>query len=227
MATITGNLTGVIEATPEEGSVVIALCGYGSQIPRVQGTSLFARATSLQIDADEDGNFEAEVAGNDEIAPEGTYYTVTVLDSNGDVVQCNAYLFLGDTDYDLDATDPFDPGQPMPPLPPLIFNQLLIVSPPFSPTPNFPGDQYLTWGFQLTGDVTSSTLSGIVQGNLYTFIITQDSTGGWVFTWPAMVLNATPVDQGPSTMTIQTFVAIANNGPLLPIGPATYYRPLA
>jgi len=226
MATISGTLTGVIEDAPEEGSVVIALCGYGPQVPRVQGSSLMARVTSLQIDADPDGSFEAEVAGNDQIQPAGTYYTITVLDANGDVVQVNAYVFLGNNDYDLDATEPFDPSQPMPPLPPLIINQLLIVSPPFSPTPNFPGDQYTAWGFNLTGDVTSSTMSGIVQGNLYTFLITQGSPGGWKFTWPPMCLNATPVDPTPSSMTVQTFIAIANNGPLLPIGPATYYRPI-
>ena len=223
MATITGNLEGIVDNAVEEGSVTIALCGYGSQVPRANGVAVFGSVTSEDIEVDGDGDFEAEVVGNDEIVPAGTYYTVTVKDANGDVVQCNAYLLLGDNTYDLNVTDPFDPTQPMPPLPPLIINQLLIIA--FSPTPNFPGDQYTAWGLTLNGNVTSSTMSGTVAGNLYTFIITQDATGGWAFVWPTAVINATPVNPIPRSITIQTFVCFANNGPLLPIGPATYYNP--
>jgi hypothetical protein len=221
MATITGNLEDIVDSAPEEGSVVIALCGYGSQVPRVQGTAMLGSVTSDEIEVDADGSFEAEVPGNDQIEPAGTYYTLTVKDANGDVVQTNAYLFLGDDSYDMNGTAPFDPALPLPPLPPLIINQLLIV--PFSPTPTFPGGQYTAWAITLTGDVTSSTLSGIIQGNLYTFIILQDSTGGRKFAWPSLVQNATPVNPNPSGLTVQTFVALANNGPLFPIGPATYF----
>jgi hypothetical protein len=178
------------------------------------------RLTEQNIPVDADGEFTFTVVSNDEIQPAGTYYTVTLKDANGDIAQVNAYMFLGDNDYDLDDVDPFDPSQPMPPLPPLIINQLLIV--PWSPTPNFPGDQYLTWAINLTGDVTSSTVSGLVAGNLYTMMILQDSIGGRQFTWAPQFLNATPVNPKPNGITIQTFVAWATGGPLLPIGPATY-----
>jgi hypothetical protein len=220
MATITGkleNITGIIE----DGTIDIALWGYGSQVPRSSGTGMLAKVDTAPIEVNPDGTFEEELTGNDQIAPAGTYYTVTVRDKNGDVVQTNAYVFLGSNTYDLDVTDPFDPSQPQPPLPPLIVNQLLLI--PFSPTPNFPGDQYTTFGFTLTGDVTSSTLSGMVAGNLYTFIISQTGAGGWKFQWPNAVLNATPVDPGAGATTVQTFVCIANNGPLIPIGAGTYY----
>jgi hypothetical protein len=128
---------------------------------------------------------------------------------------------LGDNTYDLDSIGPFDPAQPLPPLPPLIINQLLLIA--FSPTPVFPCDQYTALAITLSGDVTSSTLTGQVAGNLYTFIITQDATGGWAFVWPGAMINATPVNPTPRSITIQTCVCLANNGPLLPIGPATYY----
>ncbi len=223
MATVNGKLENVISGEIEAGSVEVALCGYGSYLPRGGDGALYARPTSLpqQIPVAADGTFSFTVFGNDQIEPAGTYYTITIKDSNGDIVQCAAYLFLGGSNYDLDTTDPFDPTQPPPPLPPRVINQLLIVPP--SATPDFPGDQYTAWGIQLNQDVTSSTLSNIVQGNLYTFIITQDATGGWKFTWPSLVLDPVPVNPTPGGATIQTFVAIANGGPLLPIAAGTWY----
>jgi hypothetical protein len=220
MAMITGKLEDIL-GNVEGGSVEIALCGYGNQVPRANGQALISKPFATDT-AGSDGTFTQELTGNDEIAPAGTYYTVTVKDKNGDIVQVNAYLFLGDTTYDLDVTDPFDPSQPTPPLPPLIINQLLIL--PFSATPDFPGDQYLSWAITLTGDVTSSSLSGIAMGNLYTFVIQQDSTGNRIFTWPLGVQNAMAVDPAPNSISIQTFIALASGiGPLLPIGPGTYF----
>lgn len=222
-ATLTGKLVNIAgDDAPEEGSITIALCGYGSQVPIVPGSGIIGRLTTLEIDADANGDVEAELWGNDKIAPAGTYYTVTVKNSNGDIMQVNAYVFTDGASYDLGKAIPFDPNQPPPQLPPLIINQLLIIA--FSPTPDFPGDQYLSWGIQLTGDVTSSTTSNTFAGNLYTFIITQDNIGGHEFVWPANVFNATPVSPTARAITVQTFVCLANNGPLLPIGPATYFN---
>lgn len=224
MATITGKLESVLGGFIDKGTVEIALSGYGSQIPRGGGQYLISRPTSYpeQIPVGDDGTFACTLLGNDQIEPPGTYYTVTIKDANGDVVQCNAYIFLGGSAYDLNVAPPFDPTQPPPPLPPLIYNQLLII--PSSATPNFPGDQYTAWAFSLTQDVTAATLSGIVAGNLYTFIITQDITGGRKFVWPPTVLDAMEINPERGGASIQTFVAIANNvGPLLPIGPGAYY----
>jgi hypothetical protein len=224
-ATINGKLDTIVGSNEsEQGSITIALCNYGSQVPRVpdQNIVMLARVTAQEIEADDLGVVAAEVFGNDEIEPAGTYYTITVKDSNGDIVQVNAYVFLDGQEYDLGTTPPFDPTQTPGPLPPLIISQLLLIQ-PFTPTPNFPGDKYLTWAFTLSGDVTSSTLSGIQAGNLYTFIISQNTVGGWEFKWPPAVINPAPVSTERVAITIQTFVAIANNGPLLPIGPATYW----
>jgi hypothetical protein len=224
MATVTGTLKNVLEVT-EVGQVTVQLCGYGSSVPRANGIALYGSVSTQPTDIPIPGTgaFTFTVTGNDEIVPAGTYYTVTIADDNGDIVQVNAYLFLGNNTYDLNVIDPFDPSQPLPPLPPLIINQLLLIA-PFTPTPNFPGDTYTAWGFQLTGDVMSSTLSGIVAGNLYTFIITQGAGGGWTFVWPNNVLGAMPIDPGAGSVSIQTFVAIANDGPLLPIAAGTWYH---
>jgi len=62
----------------------------------------------------------------------------------------------------------------------------------------------------------------MVPGNLYTFIIQQNGTGGFTFAWPANVHNAVMVDPTASGGTIQTFVA-DESGDLWPIGPGTYY----
>jgi hypothetical protein len=136
--TVTGTLEGPI-TTQIVGGVELQLCGYGSQVPRVQGTALIARLTSLatEIPVASNGSFSFIVPGNDEVAPAGTYYTVTIRDENGDIAQVNAYRFLTTgSPYNLNSSVPYNPNQPPPPLPPLITNLLLIV--PWSPTPKTP-----------------------------------------------------------------------------------------
>jgi hypothetical protein len=203
---------------PEIGSVEIALCNYGSQIPKVGGEAVFARVTVGNIVVQPTtGLFNAWLYSNGKIDPAGTYYTVTIKDSNGDVVQVEAYFFEPG-EWDLSNMQPFDPGQPPPPLPPLIIPQLLIVS--SSATPNFPGDQYTTWRTILIGP-TSPTISATVPGNLYTIILVQDATGGHPVTWPANIYNAGRINTDPYGSTIQTFVA-DSDGSLRAIAPGTW-----
>lgn len=219
MPTVTGKLEASTNSTVVVGSVNVQLCGYGSQVPRINGVALVGQITTQNIEAGADGTFTFSVAGNDSISPAGTYYAVTVLDANGDIAQTNAYLFLSTTSsYDLTLIDPYDPNQPPPPLPPLLTNQLLIV--PWSATPEFPGDELATWRITLTGDVTSSTAPDTLQGNLYTFIILQDSVGDHAFAFPPNCVNATPVNPTPNGITIQTFVMGVSD--LVPIGAGTY-----
>jgi hypothetical protein len=218
MATVIGKLATILNNEAESGSVVIALCGYGGQLPRAT-TQLLARATTLEIDADENGNFSVTLTGNDQIQPAGTYYTVTVKDDNGDVVQVNAYVFLGSNTYNLGDTPPFDPALPLMPLPPLIVNELLLL--PASDTMVFDGSSYTTLKTVLHSDVAHPTITGMVPGNLYTFIIVQDEIGFWEFTWPNGVHNQTLIRQGVNAFTIQTFVA-DYDGSLYAISAGTY-----
>jgi hypothetical protein len=189
----------------------------------MNGQGLTARISTGNIIVGADGTFTFTVVANDEIAPAGTYYAVTIRDDNGDIAQVNAYRFTSDNqNYNLNVIDPYDPNQPPPPLPPLIIPQLLVV--PFSATPNFDGSAYTAWQITLTGNVTSSTLSGLVVGNLYTFILRQDSAGGHAFAFPPNCFNASaPVNTAVNGYTIQTFVA--DGGSLYAIGPGGLYTP--
>jgi hypothetical protein len=217
--TVTGKLTASADSEPVQGSVDVMLCGYGSQVPRVNGESLVARITTIDLSAASDGTFTFVCAGNDSIVPAGTYYAITIRDENGDIAQVNAYRFIGSGSYDLGLTDPYDPNQPPPPLPPLITNLLLVV--PWSETMDFPGDIYTSYRVNLTGDVTSSTASDTVQGNLYTYIIQQDSVGNHAFTWPEDFLNPSPINPAPNGFTVQTFVMGVTH--LIPVGAAIWF----
>lgn len=92
----------------------------------------------------------------------------------------------------------------------------------FSPTPLFPtgGNNPVAFEMTLTGNVTSSSITGIFAGQLVTFIVIQDAVGGWTFAWPSNVKDAGTVDTTPSTRSIQTFV-VSTNGNLYPISPMT------
>jgi len=221
MATVTGSLLSIAALDGTGGTLEIALCGYGAQVPRTD--TGFAVPITIQVQAEDDGSFSQDLPGNDMIDPPGTYYTLTVKDTNGDIVQVNAYSIPDAYDGNIVLIDPFDPSDAPPPgVPPLLANLLDVMA--FNPTPIFDGESWNGWEITLTGDVTSSTLDNIQPGNLYTFIIVQDATGGHAFTWPAEVVNATPVNRDPKGMTIQTFVA-DQYGTLYPVAPATWWTP--
>ena len=223
---ITGTLANffntVFELSPDPNATLdIALCGYGSQIPRVAGLALFSGGTASGIPMQPTGTTEGEFAvtlyGNDLIEPAGTFYTFTVRNGNGDVIQINAY-YLTNGQFDISTLTPYDPNQPPPPLPPLVANHLLIV--PWSADMEFPGDVYTAFRTTLIGDVTSTTAPNTVQGNLYTYIIQQDAVGDHAFPWPTNFINASPINPDPNGFTVQTFVMGASS--LVAISAATW-----
>ena len=217
MPTVTGNLRSILDFDPDIGTVEVALCGYGSQTPHMNGQGFASRLTDASTVVAPDGSFEFELTGNDEIVPAGTYYTITFKDANGDIAQVNAYQFASTQDeYDLGEMAPFDPSQSIPPpVPPAILYLLLNV--PFDPNANFPGDEYVSWIIDLTGDCTP-TFTNLIDGNLYTIIVVQQ--GSYAFTWPGNVNNATPM-RTDSGVFIQTFIAFGET--LFAVGPATFY----
>lgn len=220
--TIDGDTRDVINDEPVPGAqVVVQLCGYGSQAPRIINGFVFANLTTTTAVADAEGQYHFTLYSNDLITPEGTYYTFTFLNANGDIQQVNAYYFGEGGEWDTSVLIPYDPNQPPPPLPPLITNLLLTIT-PVTDTIVFPGDTYTAFKVTLPGDVLNPTIEGMVPGNLYTFIIVQDGTGYHQFLWPGNVYNATTVDPAPNSTTVQTFVA-DDLGELLAIGPGTYY----
>jgi hypothetical protein len=220
MVTVTGKLQSAINSSAVQGQVEVMLCGYGSRVPRHNGVALVARIEDDEITIAADGSFTFSAPPNDEITPIITYYAVTIKDENGDIAQVNAYRFLSTPPtYDLNLIDPYDPNLPPPPLPPIITNMLLVIA--AAAAMNFPGDVYVSFKTTLSGNVTTPTVSGMIPGNLYTFIIVQDATGGHTFAWPAEIHNAVMIAYKPNATTIQTFVC-DENGELWPVGPAPY-----
>lgn len=59
----------------------------------------------------------------------------------------------------------------------------------FSAAPTFNGANGNSFQITLTADVTSSTFSNPITGQIYVFEIIQDSSGGHNFVWPANVLG--------------------------------------
>lgn len=214
--------TGVPSGDPQ-ASIEFGLHGYGSQIPRVAGQALFQDASidiKVQPEGDQAGEFELMFYSNDIIQPPGTYYTLTTLNGNGDILQINAYRFIGSGQYDASLLEPYDPNQPPPPLPELVSHELLVIGANWNMV--FPGDTFTTFQTTIGGDITEPTTENMVPGNLYTFIIVQDGTGGHLFVWPPTMFNATPVNSEASSMTIQTFVC-DGTGNLYAIAGGTYW----
>lgn len=65
-----------------------------------------------------------------------------------------------------------------------------IYYPTFSTTPVFPANASSAFSLTLTANVTSSTITGGLQGQFADFNICQNATGGYTFVWPTNVLNA-------------------------------------
>lgn len=67
-------------------------------------------------------------------------------------------------------------------------------------------------GFQinLTGPVTSSTITGISPGQLIAFYLAQDAAGGRTFSWPAGIVGTLPIDLTPNAVSLMLFRADAS-----------------
>jgi hypothetical protein len=199
----------------------VQLCGYGSQAPRIINGFIYANLTnSVSVVADSEGLYHFTLYSNDQIVPDGTYYTFTFLNANGDVQQVNAYRFVGTGEWDTSVLVPYDPNQPPPPLPPLITNLLEIVT--AADNMVFDGTTYTAFKTTLSASVTQPVFQNMIPGNLYTFIILQNGTGGWDFDWAANVKNPVNVDHAANSTTVQTFVADDLDN-LLAISAGTYY----
>lgn len=72
---------------------------------------------------------------------------------------------------------------------------------PYSATPIFPAASYSNFAIVLTGNVTSSTITGGTTGQVATIDICQNGTGGNTFVWPTNLLNPPPVSAGASSCT--------------------------
>lgn len=118
-----------------------------------------------------------------ELTPQ-PFYIATVFDQNGARVFGPVFW-----NFTQPAGSTVDVGTMVPqqggPSLSYLLGQLTV---PFSATPVFAGPAS---GFviTLTGNVTSSTISGMSTSQLITFKIIQDGTGGHSFSWPVNFVN--------------------------------------
>lgn len=81
-----------------------------------------------------------------------------------------------------------------------------LTSVTFSSTPTFTrSNPNQEWSITLTGNVTSSSLSGASAGDILVFNIIQDATGGRTFAWPTGFGEACTIASAASIGTKQTF----------------------
>jgi len=75
----------------------------------------------------------------------------------------------------------------------------------YSATPTFDASLATAFKMTLTGNVTSSTFSNAKNGDLLTFILCQDSTGGRSFAWPANIVGGAALNPAANQCTTQNF----------------------
>jgi hypothetical protein len=87
------------------------------------------------------------------------------------------------------------------------------VTVPFNVSPSFNAAAFLfpTFLMTLTANVTSSSVTGAAAGQIITFVITQDGTGGRTFAWPPNFKGASAIAPDPSSVSVQSFVFDGTN----------------
>ena len=68
----------------------------------------------------------------------------------------------------------------------------------WSATPTFAVNPYYFFALTLTGNVTSSNVTGSVAGQVIGIYLCQDSTGGRSFVWPTSFVNPPNLPQAAS-----------------------------
>lgn len=83
----------------------------------------------------------------------------------------------------------------------------------FSATPAFNASLFANplFTMTLTGNVTSSTITNPVTGQIITFVITQDATGGWTFAWPTNTKGSSAIGSNANEVSVQSFVYDGSN----------------
>ena len=105
--TLTATLQDISGNDDNASSLVVALAGFGANLPRIVGTSMLAKVGPLSIPLANGIETALLLWGNDAILPAGTYYAISVVDDQGNVVQCGAYQFNGIQAIDLSVAPPY------------------------------------------------------------------------------------------------------------------------
>jgi hypothetical protein len=220
--TLQGSLQDIMGAAENGSSLVVQLCNFGNYAPRIAGTAIIAKTSPTAI-ACPAGTYNFQLYGNDAITPANTYYTIQVLDDNGNVVQTNAYQFSGSHTYDLSNLAPYDPTPFVPPVPPAPQPGTLDVVVPFAANAIFNALNtagIITFEMTLTADLTTPTLINLTPGQFIVFKFVQDGTGSWTVTWMAQVHGGAVPDPAPGAISSQLFY-VDHAGQVYNLGPQT------
>jgi hypothetical protein len=98
----------------------IALCNFGPTLPCIPGTGNIGKVSSWFQDIPFTGTqITVKLWGNDVITPGGgntppqTYYAISILDAQRNVVQTGLYQFVGTLTIDLSSAPQILPGVPI------------------------------------------------------------------------------------------------------------------
>jgi hypothetical protein len=191
-------------------AVQIALANSGATLPRIAGTTMLAKV--FQRISYVGAPIVVTLWGNDVITPVGTYYVITIYDDQENVLQTGAYVFSGTLAADLSTLPQSFPSATSS----VVGSEVDVI---FSATPTFDCTQVngpVEFFIILTANVTSSTLLPNFAGQIVTFRIKQDATGGRTFVWPTNVKNPPSIGLAPNQVTNQAFV-MGSDGNAYPI----------
>lgn len=91
LQTITGSAAG---SASNPAKLEIVLCGFGLALPGVAGTSTLAQR-KYTVNFTAAGQVSQALWGNDQIAPAGTWYSISVIDGRANVLQTGEYILSG------------------------------------------------------------------------------------------------------------------------------------
>src|SRR5271154_5604275 len=110
------DVTGTAAGTETSPAILrIALCGFGLTLPCIPGTSNVVQVGPEDF-YDTGAGISVTLWGNDVILPlSQTYYAITLLDNDGNILQCGAYQFVGTLTIDLSNAPQIYPVPPISP----------------------------------------------------------------------------------------------------------------
>lgn len=219
--TLTGTLTDT-QGNPVAGTVTLTLANYGPYLPVLTGSNVCAQLI-VSATANASGVFSMTFYGNYQITPSNTYYEVTIqipgyAGTATASTQSAAYSFGTSGTFDLSNLTPLAAYYPVTPPIPAFPVPVTYSTVTYSATPSFAGNSAAAinvFDITLTGNVTSSTISGLQAGSIVQFIIRQNATGGYTFAWPSNVNNPPSVNTVASSKSTANFM-VDSSGNLYP-----------
>ena len=199
MITLTnGGVQNASSVAVANGYLVLQLNGDTTVIAS-PGTVVSAIPVTFRFDSSGNLKGSCKVYSNAELTPQ-TQYNVTFKDANGNPLARMVWQFdqaAGST-VDIGTMVATSAGVSFS----FPFGQTTVT---FSATPAFNAASASGFVITLTGNVTSSSVTGAVAGQTITFKILQDATGARTFAWPANFVGAEAISATANAWSLQSF----------------------